>query len=130
MPRWKTTANIARLKDDGEHFDENWMNRASIWDYAPPFVPWDGSREIRLEDVDLWEVIAEFSSSQGWVGVYGAELPFAEYYIVMTDWSLLLEFNGRDANARLEKWMIERGIVYPFISTAPHVDRDTVAVNR
>lgn len=114
MPRWKTTQNLLNLKHDGEHFDENWMDRNTL--YTPPNPPWNAERPIRFEDVDLWEVITEMS---GPVGVYAAWCPYAEYYVVMKHWRIVAEFEGYMANERLEKYLIENNIHYPKTQYSP-----------
>ena len=116
MPRWKTTENILHLSKDGEYFDENWMNYDRIWQYAPKEIPWDGDRPIRFEDVDLWEVITEMS---GPIGVYAAYMPYAEYYVVTAHWKVVAEFEGPRANERLEAFLKENNIPYPYTPNAP-----------
>jgi hypothetical protein len=116
MPRWKVTEQILNLSKDGEFFDEDWMNYDRIWQYAPEPMPWDGTRPIRFEDVDLWEVISEMS---GPIGVYGAYQPHAEYYIVTKNWTVWQEFEGWMANERLEKFLILNNILYPKTNKSP-----------
>ncbi len=123
MPRWKTTQNLLNVKNDGEFFDDNWMNYDRIWQYAPEPIPWDGNREIKFEDVDLWEVILE---ETGPFGVYGAWCPYAEYYIVMHHWRIIEEFVGYMANERLENYLILNKIDYPKGSTSPTPIKNTV----
>jgi hypothetical protein len=110
MPRWKATEQIINLHRDGEVFDENWMNYDRISQYAPPIIEWTGDRPMRVEDVDLWEVITEQS---GPVGVYGAYMPFGELYVVTSGWRIVAEFSGWNANSRLEGFLIENNIPYP-----------------
>lgn len=110
MPRWKETKQLLALKNDGEVFDDNWMNYDRIWQYAPPNPAWVSDREIRFEDVDIWEVITEMS---GPIGVYAAWCPYAEYFIVMEGWRIVAEFNGPYANKDLERYLIARNIPYP-----------------
>lgn len=110
MPRWKSTQNLLNVKNDGEVFDENWMNFEKISQYAPPHPKWESDREIRFEDVDIWEVIVEYG---GPLGVYAAWCPYEEYYIVMKNWSIVAEFVGWNANKKLEQYLIENDITYP-----------------
>ena len=116
MPRWKTSEQILIPSKDGEFFDDNWMNYNSIFQYIPPSPPWISDRNIRFEDVDLWEVISEMS---GPVGVYCAWCPYEEYYIVTKQWSLWQEFEGYMANERLEKFLRENKIPYPRTNNSP-----------
>lgn len=75
MPVFRSTNNI--FKDFNEHFDENWMDSDSL--VLPPCQPWDYKRPIKLEDVDLWEVIVECGQGK----VYAAWQPFAEFYLLI-----------------------------------------------
>lgn len=119
MPQWKTTENILHPSKDGEYFNENWMNYDRIWQYAPKEIPWDGDRPIRFEDVDLWEVITEMS---GPIGVYAAYMPYAEYYVVTANWKIVAEFEGPQANERLEEFLKANNIPYSYTSTPPPDD--------
>ena len=111
MPFFRTTVNI--LKDNGEHFDPNWMDSDSL--ILPPKQDWDYGREMQIEDVDLWEVIYE----QGSVGVYAAWTPYAEFYMFKPPWQMLesgwgLEtYYGPQAALRLETRLMEFGITLP-----------------
>jgi len=116
MPRWKTTKNI--LTDFGEYFDDNWMNYDRIFQYAPPVIPWTAPRPMQIEDVDLWEVIAETS---GPTGVYAAYMPYGELYIVTDRHSIKAEFSGWNANNRLERFLKASNISYPKGENKPHV---------
>lgn len=61
---------------DGEFYDPNWMDSDKL--ILPPCEQWDYSRELRIEDVNIWEVIAE-----PWdVGIYAAWDPFAEFFLI------------------------------------------------
>lgn len=109
MPRWKTTENILYLNKQGEYFDENWMNYDSIYQYLPPNPPWNENRLIKFEDVDIWEVIAEWS---GLSGIYAAWSPYAHYFVVMNYWKIVAEFWGIEGEKQLHKHMKENNI--PF----------------
>lgn len=85
--RFKSTHNI--FKDFGEVFDPNWMDSDKI--SLPPKREWDYSRELQIEDIDIWEVISE--ASGGW-GVYAAWSPYAEFYMLRTGWRNELAGNG------------------------------------
>lgn len=79
MSQFKTTYNILTKVDYDELFDANKFNYN--FDVLPPKVDWDYSRELRIEDIDIWEVLYE--SSEG-IGVYASWLPYAEYYMITT----------------------------------------------
>jgi len=87
MPIFKTTLNILKIVDADELHNRNWMDSNTL--QLPPGGPdnpnlkWDYSREMRVEDVDIWEVLYEAS---GGIGVYVAWLPYAEFYMITTGW--------------------------------------------
>ena len=83
--RFKTTQNI--FNDFQEYFNENWMDSDIV--QLPYQQKWDYSRELKVEDVDIWEVIYEQGGS---VGVYGAWSPYAELYLIRV--GHILEFQG------------------------------------
>lgn len=122
MPRWKTTENILHLSKDGEYFDENWMNYDSIYQYLPPNPPWNEERLIRFEDVDIWEVIAEWS---GLSGIYAAWCPHAHYFIVTDHWTVVAEFWGIEGEKRLHQYMIDNNI--PFSLNKIWVEEDNIS---
>lgn len=108
MPRWKSTQHLLGVAHDGEVFNENWMDRDTL--QMPPHPAWTATRSIRFEDVEIWEVISEWT---GLSGVYAAWCPYAEYYIVLDKWRVVAEFDGPQANADLERYLIAHKIPYP-----------------
>jgi hypothetical protein len=112
MPFFKTTQNI--LKDNGEYFNPNWMDSDEL--LLPPKTNWDYGREMKIEDVDIWEVISEVST----VGIYAAWTPYAEFYLIKPSWQQMaagldLEtFYGPKASERLFKRAKELGITLPL----------------
>lgn len=81
MPFFKTTHNILTKPWEDELFNPNWMDSDKI--QLPPSVEWDYSRELKIEDVDIWEVIYE---QGGAVGLYAAWMPYAEFYMLRVGW--------------------------------------------
>jgi len=79
MHQYKSTFNILTRPDEDEVFETKWMDYPWISD--PPTKDWDYKREMKIEDVDVWEVLAEHS---GGIGVYAAWAPYAEFYMVTT----------------------------------------------
>lgn len=75
MPIFKTTKNI--FIDNGEFFDSDWSNYEKL--QLPTTEKWNYSREMKIEDVDIWEVIQE---GGGAYGVYAAWSPYAEFYMI------------------------------------------------
>ena len=77
MPQFKTTYNIIKKPDEDEAFNPAWMESNKL--ILPPKVDWDYSRELKIEDIDLWEVIYEESGGKG---LYAAYMPYAEFYMI------------------------------------------------
>ena len=109
------------LTGNGEHFDPNWLDSDTI--VLPPKIDWDYQREMRFEDVYVWEKICE---PWQW-GVYAAWDPYAEFYVVRheinyfrdrrtaLDEKPIYEFEyyyGHNAQARLIHRMKEIGILH------------------
>ena len=109
MPRFKSTEQLLKLSKDGEIFNENWMNYDSIHQYIPPNPLWQENRPIKFEDVDIWEVVAEWS---GLSGVYAAWCPYAHYFVVTDHWRIIKEFWGLDGEEKLQKYLSQNNI--PF----------------
>lgn len=78
MPFFKSTYNILKKPDEDEVFDPNWMDSNTL--ILPKSKKWDYKRELKLEDIDVWEVIGE----HGTIGVYAAWEPYAEFYLIIT----------------------------------------------
>ena len=83
--RFRTTQNI--FNDMEEYFDPNWMDSNKL--ILPPKTDWDYKRPMKIEDVNVWEVIYE---QGGAVGVYASWDPYAEFYMIRVGW--LLEQQG------------------------------------
>jgi hypothetical protein len=81
MAIFKTNRDIFTAPWEDELFNENWMDHDVP--YAPPTVNWKYDREMRVEDVEIWEQICYKS---GGIGLYAAYLPYAEFYIVTGKW--------------------------------------------
>jgi hypothetical protein len=109
--RFKSSQNI--FKDFGEVFDPNWMDSNKI--ILPPKTNWDYKREMRFEDVNIWEIIYE---QGGAVGVYAAWDPYAEFYLVRVGWFLESQghgfevYYGPGAQKQVQTRMKELGIRY------------------
>ena len=103
--RFKSTQNI--FKDFGEIFEPRWMESNKI--QTPPNPPWDYSRELQIEDVDVWEVIWE--AGGGW-GVYAAWCPYAEFYLILTGNYTIETYYGQGTQEKVQKRMKELGISF------------------
>ena len=106
MPRFKSTQNI--IKDNFEEFDPNWMDKSFL--ELPPSIPWDNSRNLQPEDIDLWEVISEMS---GPTGVYAAWLPYAEFYMIVHNGNIDSTYYGDGSDKYAAKRCEELRIPYP-----------------
>lgn len=119
MPFFKTTNNI--IKDQGEYFDNNWMDSEKI--VLPPKTEWSYDREMTIEDVDLWEVIHE-----GDFGIYASYSPYAEFFMIfpfywMKDKGFNIEtFYGKNAASLVQKRAKEMDI--DLMSTEVWLDSD------
>ena len=103
MPFWRTTANI--FTDLGEYFDENWMNSNTL--ITPPQTPWDYKREMKIEDVNLWE---ELRFNHTGIGVWAAWDPYAEFYMITHRMGALETFYGPAAAKKVYKRAKELGV--------------------
>ncbi len=107
MPIFRTTHNIFKAPWEGDYFDENWMNSNTV--VYPPSKPWDYSRELQIEDIDLWEVIQE---GGGGTGVYASWSPYAEFFMVVLPTGIET-FYGIGAQKSLKKFLGKKGISLP-----------------
>jgi hypothetical protein len=80
MPIFKSTYNILTRPDEDELFNPNWMNSDKL--LLPPKKDWDYSRDLTIEDVNIWEVIYQ---QGGGKGLYASWDPYAEFYMITFD---------------------------------------------
>ena len=117
MPQFRTTAQI--FKVGGDVFDPNWADKPTV--QLPPNPSWDYSRELHLEDVDIWEVIYE---QGGGVGVYASWCPYAEFYLLRTGWwnvpNDIEVYYGPGSQVQVQKRMKEMNL--PLSLTKQWVD--------
>ena len=104
--RFKSTQNI--FKDFGEVFEQSWMDSNKVG--MPPKTEWDYSRQLQIEDVDIWEVLAEQS---GPTGIYAAWCPYAEFYMVVTKGQIDSTYFGEGSDKYAAKRLDELNIIYP-----------------
>ena len=114
---FKSTHNI--FKDFGEVFETKWMDSNKV--ETPPNSEWDYSKELQIEDVDIWEVICE---QGGGVGVYASWCPYAEFYLIRTGWwnfpNNIETYYGAGAQKAVQKRMKDLSI--PFAIQEHWVD--------
>lgn len=113
MPFFKTTKDILTTPWEDELWDDNWMDSDKL--KLPPTYQWNYSRELQIEDIEIWEVLYQ---ATGGVGVYAAWLPYAEYYMITTGWEMakigmgIETYYGKGAQQKVAQKMQEMGI--PF----------------
>jgi hypothetical protein len=93
--RFITTENL--LKNSGEYFDPTWIKNEKF--NFPEKINWDYSRELQIEDIDLWEIIYDQSSV---ILVLAAYQPYAEFYIIKTKNSIET-FYGKNSQKEMSK---------------------------
>ena len=114
--RFKSTQNI--FKDFGEVFEQSWMDSNKVG--MPPKTNWDYSRQLQIEDVDIWEVIYE---QGGAVGVYAAWSPYSEFYMVRVGWQKEAQgygvetYYGPGAQKKVQNRMREMSIPFSVNQT-------------
>jgi len=87
MPQFRTTTDIFTNLERNEIYDDPVYDPEKT--PIPWFKEWDYKRELRLEDVDIWEVISEAS---GGAGLYASHLPYAEFYLLTTGLDSAVEY--------------------------------------
>ena len=108
MPIFKSTYNILVKPWEDEVFNPNWFD--SDKPIYPPSPLWDNSRELTIEDVDIWEVIYE---GGGGTGVYASWCPYAEFYMLRLT-GYIETFYGPRAQEELRKRLDFHKIPYPI----------------
>ena len=73
--QFRTTEQI--FKPSTDFFDPNWMDSDKI--ILPPKTEWDYKREMKIEDVNIWEIIYE---QGGGIAMYASWDPYAEFYMI------------------------------------------------
>ena len=116
MPQFRSTANILKTVNRDEVFNPDWMNYDTV--QYPPSPEWDYSRELKIEDVDIWEVVYEgFSKS----ALYAAWCPYAEFYMFVYGTNpataQLETFYGKGAQKKVQKKVRELGVPIAFNKT-------------
>jgi hypothetical protein len=114
MPFFKTTKDILITPWQDELFNPNWMDSDTI--QLPPKRNWDYSREMSIEDVDIWEVLYLQSGN---LGVYVSWSPFAEFYMVTLPGDLktsnrIETYYGSGAQLKVVKRAKELGVPLTF----------------
>lgn len=103
MPQFKTTKDIFKTPWEDELYDENWMDSNTL--ILPPKKTWDYSRELKVEDVDIWEVLYY---EGGGLGLYASWDPYAEFYLITLRYFSVLTnsietYYGKGAQSKVQK---------------------------
>lgn len=116
---FRETRQIFNPDHHGEVFESYWMDNKVI--VYPPTQEWDYKRELRIDDVEIWEVIKEWSGNSdndpsyaGPCGIYAAWRPHAELYMVKLnpDQGGVVTFYGYGAEKECRKYLTSKGIEY------------------
>jgi hypothetical protein len=109
MSIFKTNRDIFVAPWEDELFDSNWMDSDKI--IFPPKIDWDYSRELQIEDVDIWEQIYYASGN---FALYASWSPYAEFYLItLPPWhkgEKIETFYGPKAGKKAYKRAIELGM--------------------
>jgi hypothetical protein len=123
MPFFKSTHNILKKPWEDEVWNPNWMDSNTL--VLPKHTKWDYKRELKVEDVQIWEIIHESGGAQG---VYAAWEPYAEFYMIRVGFRLedkgwgVETYYGPGSQQLVMKRMIELG--YPVNVDQTWVDND------
>jgi hypothetical protein len=119
MPLYKTNKDI--FKDFGEEVFDYRFNKETR--YILKTKDWDYKRELKVEDVEIWEVL--FEDSWG-LGVYAAYEPYAEFYMIKyadsTGNHVYDTHYGAGAQNKIMQFMVSNNI--PFNLHDVYVDED------
>lgn len=112
---FRETRQIFNPEFHGEVFESYWMNNNVV--VYPPTQEWDYKRELRIDDVEIWEVIKEWSgdsdnSNSGPCGIYASWRPHAELYMVKLSPAQggVVTFYGPGSEKECKKYLISKGI--------------------
>jgi len=106
MPRFKTKYNV--FENNEELYSEAIAKENGI--YIPETWDWDGSTQVSVNDVIIWECLFE---QTGPFGIYAAWAPYEEFYIVTDHRVVVKEFFGPSAKGLLNEYCVANGIPVP-----------------
>lgn len=109
MPLFRSNKDI--FKTGGEEVSErHWFDHEDVM-YTPKIKKWDYKRDLKVDDIDIWEAIYEDSWG---LGIYAAYQPYAEFYMIKhVDYqgnAVLDTYYGAGAQDRIIKFMVEHNI--------------------
>ena len=103
---FRSTSDI--FKDKSEIFSYKDVN--NVIDALPESKIWDYSREMQIEDVDIWEVIYENINNNG---IYASWLPYAEFYMIIED-GIVETFYGPGSQSKIKSFIKQKNIPLGF----------------
>jgi hypothetical protein len=115
---FRETRQIFNSDYHGEVFESSWMTTNVI--VYPDTQEWDYKRELRIDDVEIWEVIREWTGNvtekgySGPCGIYAAWRPHAELYMVKLppEEGGVVTFYGPGAEKECRRYLDSKGIDY------------------
>lgn len=120
MALYRTNKDI--FKDLGEEvFDYRFSERETR--YFPKTKDWDYKRELKVDDIEIWEALYE----DNWgLGIYAAYQPYAEFYMIKYASDIgnrvYDTFYGAGAQNKIIQFMVSNNI--PFSLHDVYVDTD------
>jgi len=111
MPFFKTNKNIFVEPWNDELFNPNWADSDKL--VLPPNKKWDYSRELQIEDVEIWEQICY---QGGGLALYASWDPYAEFYLIthhnhFYKSNAIETFYGKNSSEKAYKRALELGMV-------------------
>ena len=109
MPLFRSNKDIFQTAGE-EVAERHWFDYEDVM-YTPKINKWDYKRELKVDDIDIWE--AMYEDSWG-LGIYAAYRPYAEFYMIKhVDYqgnTVLDTYYGAGAQDRIIKFMVENNI--------------------
>jgi hypothetical protein len=110
MALFRSTKDIYKTYGE-EVYNPNYMDSDTI--ITPKKGKWDYKRELKIEDVEIWEVLHEDTSG---FGIYAAYEPYAEFYMIRNvidhriGTSVYDTYYGAGAQDKILKFMLKNNI--------------------
>jgi hypothetical protein len=114
MALFRSTKDIYKTYGE-EVYNSNFMDSNTI--VSPKKGKWDYKRELKIEDVEIWEVLYE--DTLGWA-IYAAWNPYAEFYMIRcpidhaNGTSVYNTYYGAGSQDQIVKFMLENNIHINF----------------
>jgi hypothetical protein len=108
MPRFKTNTNV--FDDLNEYFIEDWFKSSEL--QLPETNIWNrmSVSSISVTDVELWEVLFEATTNEGFLGVYAAWNPYDDFTIVVQNKKITAQYSGKDSVEKANTFLQEANL--------------------